>query len=140
MHAHCRLEVVVSPTTTRVLCGWWRWLEWTLTCYAGPCTCLLVLSSGPEDHLAAVKKLQEEGRARCVCLYVWHVCECVCVDVQGAWLEQTLCGSSNAALPYPVARPISDAGHTAPSAGPSCPAGRVSQVSILACMRIKALV
>lgn len=75
----------------------------------------------------------------CVCVFV-HVCERARVDVHGAWLEQTLCGSSNAALWYPVARPISDAGHTAPSAGPSCPAGRVSQVSILACMRIKALV
>ena len=55
-------------------------------------------------------------------------------------VEQAVCGSSNAAFPYPVARPSGDAGHTAPSAGPSCPAGRVSQVSILACMRIKALV
>ena len=71
----------------------------------------------------------------CVC-----ACVCVCVDVHGAWLEQAVCGSSNVAFPYPVAKPSSDAGHTAPSAGLSCPAGRVSQVSILACMRIKALV
>ena len=110
--------------------------------YTPSCTCLLVLSSGPEDHLAAVKQLQEEGRASAkVCALVCLcVCVCVCVDVHGAWLEQAVCGSSNAAFPYPVAKPSSDAGHTAPSAGLSCPAGRVSCVSILACMRIKALV
>ena len=125
---------MVSMTTTRALCGWWRWLEWTVTCAAGPmsstsitsrsceapthreqagldaallckrqqgvqpagepsepddcrqtfpytisCTGLFVLSSGPEDYLAAVKKLQEEGRASAkVCAFVC-LCMLVCV-------------------------------------------------------------
>ena len=47
--------------------------------YTISCTCLLVLSSGPEEHLAAVKKLQEEGRASAkVCVFV---CLCMCVYV-----------------------------------------------------------
>ena len=121
------LAIVEAPSSTRYLA----------------LASLFYLSSVPEDHLAAVKKLQEEGRASAkVCVFVC-LCMCLCMSacgLHGAWLEQTLCGSSNAALPYPVARPSSDAGHTAPPAGPSCPAGRVSQVSILACTRIKALV
>ena len=42
-------------------------------------TCLLVLSSGPEDHLAAVKQLQEEGRASTKVCALVCLCVCVCV-------------------------------------------------------------
>ena len=41
------------------------------------CICLLVLSSGPEDHLAAVKKLVCVSACVCVCMCM-YVCWCQC--------------------------------------------------------------